>query len=231
MKAEDGIVLKLASDPPRFIFVLFYRLFRNMAFTTKKSLLARVRAGDNVSWNEFYATYRPLIFLCGRDCGLTHDENEELVQLVMCEIFQKDILGKYNPDEVPPDVTFHYDPSRGRFRHYFKAIVRNQALKLYRKRKDILDIDSLPEIADEARFDSVWDEEWRRHLFTQALDELRNQVQPITFSAFEMYAIQEHPVKKVADFLQLSVNSVYVAKNRCIAALKKIIEKLDHDRR
>ena len=86
---------------------------------------------------------------------------------------------------------------------------------------------SLPEAADDVRFDDVWEEEWRRHIFTQALDELRSQVQPVTFSAFEMYAIQEHPVKEVADFLQLSVNSVYVAKNRCIAALKRIIEKLD----
>ena len=198
-----------------------------MAFTTKKSLLARVRAGDDVSWNEFYETYRPLILLCGRDCGLTRDENEELVQLVLCEFFQKDILGKYNLDEVPVDITFHYDPARGRFRHYFKAIVRNQALKLYRKRKEVLDIDSLPEVADETHFDNVWEDEWRRHLLTQALVELRAQVQPVTFAAFEMYAIQEHPVKEVADFLQLSVDSVYVAKNRCIATLKRIIEKLD----
>ena len=198
-----------------------------MAFTTKKSLLARVRAGDEVSWNEFYLTYRPLILLCGRDCGLTHDENEELVQLVLCEFFQKDILGKYNPDEVPSDITFHYDPARGRFRHYFKAIVRNQALKLYRKRRENLDFDSLPEVADETLFDNAFEDEWRKHLLTQALVELRAQVQPVTFSAFEMYAIQEHPVKEVADFLQLSVNSVYVAKNRCIAALRRIIEKLD----
>ena len=198
-----------------------------MAFTTKKSLLARVRAGDEVSWGEFYETYRPLIQLVGRDCALTYDEREELVQLVLCEFFQKDILGKYNLDEVPADITFHYDPARGRFRHYFKAIVRNQALKLYRKRKEVLDLDSIPEVAADARFDDVWEEEWHRHLLTQALVELRAQVQPVTFSAFEMYAIQEHPVKEVADFLQLSVDSVYVAKNRCIAALKRIIEKLD----
>lgn len=198
-----------------------------MAFTTKKSLLARVRAGDEVSWNEFYMTYRPLIFLCGRDCGLNRDENEELVQLVMCEIFQKDILGKYNLDEVPPEITFHYDPAHGRFRHYFKAIVRNQALKLCRKRRELVDIDSIPEIADDARFDDVWEEEWRRHLLTQALEELRATVQPVTFSAFQMYAIQGRPVREVANFLQLSVDSVYVAKNRCIAGLKRIVEKLD----
>ncbi len=198
-----------------------------MAFTTKKSLLARVRAGDEVSWREFYATYRPLIILCGRDCGLTSDEYDELVQQVMCEIFQKDILLKYNIDEVPEGVNFKYDPSRGRFRYFLKGIIRNQALKLYHKRREHVAIDEIPEPTSDEAFDASWDIEWRRHLFTQALQELRSHVRAETFAAFEMYAIQDRPVKEVADFLNMSVDSVYVAKNRCIATMRTIIEKLE----
>ena len=198
-----------------------------MAFTTKKSLLARVRAGDEVSWREFYETYRPLTILCGRDCGLTYEENEELIQLVMCEIFQKDILAKYNIDEVPKDIVFQYDPSRGRFRYFLKAIIRNQALKLYHKRREHVNIEEIPEPASDDKFDASWDGEWRRHIFTQAMLDLRNQVQSNTFAAFEMYAVQGRPVKEVADFLNMSVNSVYVAKNRCIESLKEIMENLE----
>ena len=198
-----------------------------MAFTTKKTLLAKVRAGDEISWREFYDTYRPLIFLVGRDCGLTSGENEELVQQVMCEIFQKDILSKYSIDEVPKEITFVYDPSKGRFRHYLKAIIRNQALKLYHKRSGFASMDEVPEPVAEAKFDSNWDEEWKMHLFSQALEELKNQVQAVTYSAFEMYALQGRPVKDVAAFLNLSVNSVYVAKNRCISTLKDIIKDLE----
>ena len=51
-----------------------------MAFTTRKSLLAKVRAGDEVSWSDFYTAYKPLIYLCGNDCGLNNAEKEELVQ-------------------------------------------------------------------------------------------------------------------------------------------------------
>ena len=51
-----------------------------MAFTTRKSLLAQLRAGGEVPWREFYSTYKPLIMLCGDDCGLDADEKEELVQ-------------------------------------------------------------------------------------------------------------------------------------------------------
>ena len=201
-----------------------------MAFTTRKSLLAKVRAGDEVSWAEFYAAYKPLILLCGQDCLLTPDENDELVQQVMSEIFRKDIVGKYDPDNIPNDVVFHYDPAHGRFRHYLRGIIRNQALKLYQKRKIFVELDNPAQPISEPTvdvWDSLWDEEWKRHVLAMALTELKGHVQPETYVAFEMYAIQERPVQEVADFLNLSVASVYTAKSRCVAALKEIISKLE----
>ena len=168
-----------------------------------------------------------MIILCGRDCGLTYEENEELVQLVMCEIFQKDILSKYSIDEIPNDVCFKYDPARGRFRHYLKAIIRNQALKLYHKRREFANIEDVPEPVTEESFDLSYEEEWRRLLFNQAMTELKGQVQAETYAAFEMVAVQGRPAKEVADFLGISVNSVYVAKTRCIATLKRVIKELE----
>ena len=94
-----------------------------MAFTTRKSLLAKVRAGDEVSWSDFYTAYKPLIYLCGNDCGLNDAEKEELVQQVMTEIFRKDIIGKFDPDNIPKDITFKYDPAKGRFRHYLRKTI------------------------------------------------------------------------------------------------------------
>lgn len=201
-----------------------------MAFTTRKSLLAKVRAGDEVSWAEFYAAYKPLILLCGQDCLLTPDENDELVQQVMSEIFRKDIVGKYDPDNIPNDVVFHYDPAHGRFRHYLRGIIRNQALKLYQKRKSFVELDNPEKTVEEPAidvWDELWDEEWKRHVLAMALTELKGHVQPETYVAFEMYAMQERTVQEVARFLNLSVASVYTAKSRCIAALKEIISKLE----
>lgn len=201
-----------------------------MAFTTRKSLLAKVRAGDEVSWTEFYAAYKPLILLCGQDCMLTSDENDELVQQVMSEIFRKDIVGKYDPDHIPDDVVFHYDPARGRFRHYLRGIIRNQALKIIQKRKSFAELDNPEQQHPEASVDvwnDLWDEEWKRHVLAMALTELKGHVQPETYMAFEMYAIQERPVQEVAGFLNLSIASIYTAKSRCVAALKEIISKLE----
>ena len=200
-----------------------------MAFTTRKSLLAKVRAGDEVSWAEFYSAYKPLILLCGQDCMLTPDENDELVQQVMSEIFQKDIVGKYDPDHIPDDVVFHYDPARGRFRHYLRGIIRNQALKIVQKRKSFSELDKSKQQAEPSIdvWNDLWDEEWKRHVLAMALTELKGHVQPETYMAFEMYAIQERPVQEVADFLNLSIASIYTAKSRCVAALREIISKLE----
>ena len=201
-----------------------------MAFTTKKSLLARVQQGDEISWREFYEKYKPLIRLCGKDCSLTESETEELVQQVMTEIFRKDIIGKYDPENIPEGVVFKHDPAKGRFRHYLRKVIRNHAVKIYHARMILTDPDTKPEDSDDekdGRWEKIWDEEWKKHVLSMALTELRSRVQPETYLAFEMYAIQNKPVETVADFLGFSISSVYTAKSRCIALLREIIKTLE----
>lgn len=199
-----------------------------MAFTTRKSLLARVREGGEIPWQEFYDSYKPLILLCGGDCGLTDDEKDELVQKVMCEIFQRDIIGKYDPDHVPDDVVFKHDPTRGRFRHYLRKIIRYQALKIIAQRSgDVPFDDAVAADAPDDGWNSAWDNEWKRHVFNMALAELKGRIQPETYSAFEMYALQNRPIAEVAQFHDMSPSSVYTAKSRCIKLLHEIVKELE----
>ena len=202
-----------------------------MAFTTSKSLLVKVRNGDEVSWEDFYRTYKPLIWLCGGDCGLTTDEKEELVQKVMCEIFQKDIIGKYDIDKVPEKLMFKYDPQKGRFRHYLRKVIRYQAIKIFNQRKNNISINAedsiIQDIPSNEAWDKAWDEEWYKHLLNMALVELKLRVQTETYVAFEMYALQNRAVDEVATFLNMSISSVYTAKSRCITTLKEIIKDLE----
>ena len=202
-----------------------------MAFTTRKSLLLKVRNGNEVSWNDFYKTYKPLIMLVGGDCGLTQDEKEELVSNVMVEIFQKDIIGKYDIDNVPENVVFTHDSAKGCFRHYLRKIVRYQAIKIYKKRHDFesVDAENFPAktLLAEDLFNKKWDDEWMKHLLNESIIELRSRVEPQTYSAFEMYAMHRKSVKEVADFFDISVSSVYTAKSRCVATLREIIKDLE----
>ena len=193
-----------------------------MSYTTKKSLLRKVREGDEIGWNEFYETYKPLIIRRGMDYGLRPQELGDLVQKVMLEFFQKDLL---NEDER----TFRYDEKKGRFRDFLRGVVSNHAMKLLRSRKDQVPVDTLESILPDpsADQDAQWQTEWEQFLLTQALAELRNQVEEITYQAFEMYALKNRPAQQTADFLDLSVASVYMARSRCVAKLKNIIRELE----
>ena len=201
-----------------------------MAYTTKKSLLRKVRAGDEIGWEEFYRTYRPLILRRGLDFKLRPQELEELFQQVMLEFFRKDLFDtKFDIDNIPPELTFRYDSGKGRFRDFLRRVVTNHACKILRARHDDRELadDSADAIDPNSGDDARWDEEWRRHLMTEGLKELRNHVEPITYQAFEMFAIKKHRADETAEFLGLSVSSVYTARSRCVAKLRNIIEDLE----
>lgn len=205
-----------------------------MAFVTRRSLLSRVHKGDEISWQEFYDTYKPLILLCGKDCFLSNTENDELVQQVMTEAFKKDIAGKFTKEPDPDNTFFKYDPAKGRFRHYFRGLIRNQAMEILKKRNKNPSLDDEEShlaavLPDESSWETLWEKEWQKHILSMAMQELKGRVDANTFVAFEMYAIQNRTVKEVQDLLDMTASSVYVAKNRCVEMLKKIIAELKEE--
>jgi DNA-directed RNA polymerase specialized sigma24 family protein len=93
-----------------------------MAFTTRQSVIQKVKNGDDVGWEEFDQCYRKLIFLRAADRGIKEAEREDLLQNVMVSLF------KYNS-------VLHYDIEKGRFRDYLKAIIDRQAFTLIKNVK------------------------------------------------------------------------------------------------
>ena len=155
---------------------------------------------------------------CGAKVGIYFD---------IANIFQKNILDKYDIDKVPDNVIFKYDPAKGRFRHYLKKIVRNHAIKLWYKRYKDVPIESVPEPVSNDEWDAIWNDEWQQHILNSALAELKLRIQPGNYAAFEMYVFQKMPVEEIADLLGISIGAVYTAKSRCLKMLKLIISKLE----
>ena len=186
-----------------------------MPYTTRKTLLEAIKDGDEVSWREFYDSYRPLIILHGSDYNLAVDEREELVQMVLLEVFRK-------------CQSFRYDRNQGRLRDYLRRIISGKAIDILRKRKvNHVSDDELDHYPDnDSLLERAWQNEWQEHLLSQAINILRVQLEPATFQAFELHVINERPAKEVATFLGISVNMVYVAKSRSVKKLRSIIQEL-----
>ena len=87
---------------------------------TQSSLLERVQNGDEISWNEFYFRYAPVIRAAGAGFHFNDAECDDLVQLVMLKFFAS-------------SKTFVYRQGEVKFRTYFSRIVHNQAVDMIRR--------------------------------------------------------------------------------------------------
>lgn len=200
-------------------------------YTTRKTLLKRLQTFDDISWEEFYGIYWPLVLAIGRKLGMTQDECRDLMQEIMFDLFKGEAL-------------LRYDSSRGKFRTFFGVLVRHKALSMLQDsarrssgggtddpgQRDVSETATRllsPENHDENDpFQKMFDEEYRNCLLSIALNELRNNVEPRTYSIFEMVVLQERPAGEVARYLGLNRATIDVYCSRCRKALRRIVSEI-----
>lgn len=185
-----------------------------MQYTTNVTLLEKVIAGDELSWEAFRNNYAPLIRCCGEEWKLTPVECDELVQDVMINFFKA-------------SASFHYDRQKGHFRSYLRTIARNSVFALLRKRRSsTAERDDAAPLLDYA-FDEKWDIEWYNYLCSEALGLLKKEMEPISYESFYKYVIEGMPPAEVASRLGITVNAVYINKSRAVERLRKTVKKLE----
>ena len=180
--------------------------------TTSKTLLEKISSGDEISWDEFYRKYAPVIKAVAKYKGIEYD-TDDICQQVMMHFFKQ-------------SKTFKFDPGIAKFRTYLGRIVSWKIIDYYRKKREKLsgELDAVPV---DAELDKIYMTEWHKVIIAEAEDELRKRVSPDTFQAYQLYAVQGRPVEKVAAFLECSVNQVYQAKKRCFAMMREILLKMN----
>ena len=180
--------------------------------TTRKTLLEKIKNGDEIYWNEFYNRYAPIIKYVGRLYNFSETECDDLVQNVMLKFFNQ-------------SKNFTYQEGKVKFRTYFSTIVRSQAIDYIRKNKKEFSGDF--EISSfDTQFETMFMEEWKQSVLNDALDELRLRVDPITYQAFELYGLQSRDPQEVAAVLGIKKDQLYVAKSRCSKILRETISRI-----
>ena len=180
--------------------------------TTSKTLLEKISSGDEISWDEFYRKYAPVIKAVAKYKGIEYDA-DDICQQVMMHFFKQ-------------RKTFKFDPGIAKFRTYLGRIVSWKIADYYRKRREKLS-EELDAVPVDAELDKIYMAEWHKVIIAEAEDELRKRVSPDTFQAYQLYAVQGRPVEKVAAFLECSANQVYQAKKRCFAMMREILLKMN----
>ena len=185
--------------------------------STHPSLLEKIRQGDEIAWSDFYDRYKGVIRAVGALYRFNEEEQNDLVQRVMAKF-------------CPQSRRFVYRAGVVRFRTYFATIIRSEAVDYIRanaaRRRAEERAAALSGI-DEDSFARTFLEEWRRAAFAEALEELRGRVKFKTYQAFQLYGLQNRPVREVAELLEISEHQVHVAKSRCTGMLREIVARYD----
>ena len=181
-----------------------------MRYTTSKSMLDRIRDGDdNRAWAEFYEKYRGMIAAVGRRRGLTETECDDLLQETLT-VFWRRLDG------------FVYQPEKGKFRGYLSRMAGRIAVRIRKQR--IAPPDPMPEY--DSDIDGRMMQDWESFVLEKALDELKQRVSTESFEAFHLSAVQNVPVRQVAEITGKTPNNIYNLRFRCLAALREILREI-----
>ncbi len=198
---------------------------------TPPSLLIRLRDAENHrSWRTFFERYWRLIYSFAIRSGLKPSDAEDVLQDVVVEVFRA----------MP---RFEYDRTRGTFRAWLRTIAQHKVADHLRRAAKRQMQTSHPQAIDRTDFTSgltgyarlscpaaieaeqAWERDWRRNLLQVCLERVSHEVEPKTYQAFQLYALENWSARETARLLKMSVASVYMARSRVAARVRELFEK------
>ncbi len=191
---------------------------------TRQSLLLQLGRKSDDAWTEFLTVYETALFRFCLAKGLQEADARDVLQDVLTAVLKR----------IP---TWDPDSSKGSFRGWLFRVARNISVDAieHRARKATASGDSqvarlLAEIpATESRSETTLEIEYQRSLFDWASKQVKSEVREITWLSFCLTAIDGQNAEQVATTLNIPVGSVYTAKCRVVARIRKKISEIDDE--
>ena len=197
---------------------------RPLESATRVTLLGRLRAAPNdpAVWSEFVAWYGRKIYAWCRAWGLQQADAQDVTQEVFLNLSAR-------------MQEFRYDP-RGSFRAWLKTVTHH-AWQDYLERQHrpgrgagtesaierLAALEARDDLA--RRLAEAFDEE----LLKEAAVRVRLRVEPRTWDAFQLLAIEGRTGAEVARQLNMKVATVFVARSKVQRMLREEVARLEED--
>jgi RNA polymerase sigma factor (sigma-70 family) len=195
---------------------------RASKFDTRITLLGRLRAtpDDPVVWAEFVDWYGRNIHAWCRAWGLQESDAQDVTQ----EVFLNLSVQMHG---------FCYDP-KGSFRAWLKTLTR-RAWQVYAKKQrragrgsgDEVEMERLANRQAKKDLTQRLEEAFDQELLKEASNLVRLRIEPRTWEAFELLAIQGHSGAEVAARLKMKVATVFVARSKVQRMLREELARLE----
>lgn len=198
---------------------------REMLTRTTTRLIEDLRDPGNAgAWSAFDARYRPVLISFALRLGFSADDAAEVAQQSLAEFARCHGEGRYQREQ-------------GRLSSWLIGIARNVGSSMRRRNMagglaraggDTV-IGQMPaELPDEQHLTRIWAAEREQVILTEAMAILRTspRMDERTLRAFELVAVRGVPAAEVAAECEMSIDAVYVVKNRLIKRLREIVREL-----
>ena len=182
--------------------------------TTSPTLLNRLRQPSQPeAWARFVHLYTPLLLCWARRQGFQEADAQDLVQEVLVKLVR----------ELPT-----YERGKGQsFRGWLFRVTVNQC-RDFRRRKATRALpgpDGLSAVSDDS-LSELEETEYRRLLVRRGLEVIRPDFSESTWTAFTRVMVEGRSPADVAAELNLSVNAVFLARNRVLTRLRQELDGL-----
>ena len=172
---------------------------------------------NEVAWGLIDQRYRPVVSGFARRFGVGANEADEIAQRTLAEFVSAYRAGRY-------------DRTKGRLSSWILGIAHHTILHTFRdgQRAAQIGAGELADLSDESMMHSIWIDERDRQIFAQAMAILRRESaqDERTMEAFELAALRGVPPIEVARRCRMSVEQVYVAKNRVTRKLRDLVRDI-----
>jgi RNA polymerase sigma-70 factor (ECF subfamily) len=189
---------------------------------TSPSLLARLRdvERDQEAWAELVRRYGRQVLLWCRAWGLQDADAEDVAQTVLARLAEK-------------MREFTYDPSRS-FRAYLKTLTRYAWCDFLEGRDrhgagtgDSVVLERLKSLEARDDLGHRLEAEFDREVLEEAMERVRGRVEPHTWEAFRLTALEGLNGAEVAERLSLKVATVYKARSKVQQMLQEEVRGTD----
>lgn len=186
---------------------------------TSYSLIARLsEPADVAAWSDFTEVYEPAVFRYARSRGLQEADAWEVIQKVFIVVHQK--IAHWRPNGLS-----------GSFRSWLLRTAHHVCQEVAR---DVRRCDrSVGGDSVDKRLEQVAAMEedndtnsWEQWAFCWAAGLVQLEVEPVTWNAFWLTAVENVPAAEVAKRLSVKVGSVYTAKCRTMSRIRQLVDEL-----
>jgi RNA polymerase sigma-70 factor (ECF subfamily) len=191
------------------------------SLATSPTLLGRLSRvpADDVAWAEFAQRYGRKIYGWCRHWRLQEADAEDVTQQVLVKLARH-------------MRTFHYDPARS-FRGWLKTVVHHawrdfvdSGQRRVSGTGDTQVLELLHTLEARDGLVAELDPEFERELLDEAMARVQARVQPHTWQAFQLLAVEQLSGAEAARRLDMKVATVFVARSKVQKMLQAEVERL-----